>query len=81
MCNDRRNSRSKFGGAARRRYYAVWKKLTGGVDIRPPVPSVRGLNAQKPGYNTFDRTYNRLSYIVPISHEYDLSAITIRNLN
>ena len=39
--NECRNSHAKFGGAARRRFYAIWKKLR--VGGYPPPPSVRGL--------------------------------------
>ena len=40
--NECRNSHAKFGGAARRLVYAIWKKPQGGgADNRPP--SVRGL--------------------------------------
>ena len=34
--NECGNSHAKFGGAALRRFYAIWKK-TSGEDIRPPV--------------------------------------------
>ena len=40
MCNECRNIHANFGGAARRRFYAIWKKPQGGADI---PPSVRGL--------------------------------------
>ena len=36
--NECRNSHAKLGGAARRRFYAIWEKTSGGgADIRPPV--------------------------------------------
>ena len=37
-------SHAEFDGAARRRFYVIWKTLGGGADILPP-PSVRGLNS------------------------------------
>ena len=47
MRNECRNSRAKFGGAARRHCYAIWKKPQGqgaGADIRPPVGArVKGI--------------------------------------
>ena len=40
--NECRNSHAKFGGAARHRFYAMWKKPQGG-GYPPPPPSVHGL--------------------------------------
>ena len=41
MRNECRNSHAKFGDAARRRCYAIWKKPQGGADIRPPPVGAR----------------------------------------
>ena len=43
MGNERWNSRVTFDGAARRRFYAIWKKKTSGAgaDIRPPPVGAR----------------------------------------
>ena len=40
--NECRSSHAKFGGAARRRFYAIWKKTSRGGGY--PPPSVRGLS-------------------------------------
>ena len=41
------NSYGKFGGATRRRFFAICEKpYGGGVEINPPPPPVRGLRAR-----------------------------------